>query len=213
MTMNRNDTMIKVWDPAVRVFHWALVAAFAIAWLTAEEAQPLHQLAGYAAAALVAFRLDWGITGTHYARFAQFVRSPASVVAYLRLMIRGEEPRYIGHNPAGAAMIVVLLGTLSVTAWTGWQMTHGLPVATEQAAPVVQILQDDDDHEDRFDERNDHSGPAGIKELHEASANLLLLLVLLHLGGVMLASLRHNENLARSMLTGAKAAPQPGDIA
>ena len=78
----------RVWDLAVRLFHWSLVASFAVAWISAEEWQDLHLWAGYAAAALVAFRLVWGLAGTRYARFRQFVRRPRVVVAYPRMPSR-----------------------------------------------------------------------------------------------------------------------------
>lgn len=108
--------MIRVWDLLVRVLHWGLVAAFALAWLTAEENEGLHELAGYAVLALIAVRVVWGFVGSRYARFRQFVRGPGTFVDYLREAIRGREPRYIGHNPAGAVMIVALLLTMSATA-------------------------------------------------------------------------------------------------
>ena len=49
---------VKVWDPLVRIFHWALVASFAVAFLVGEERdlRTLHLWAGYSAAALVALR-------------------------------------------------------------------------------------------------------------------------------------------------------------
>ena len=72
----------KVWDPLVRVFHWSLVASFAVAWLTADEVQSLHEWAGYAAAALIGFRLLYGLVGPRYARFSQFVRGPKTTVDY-----------------------------------------------------------------------------------------------------------------------------------
>ncbi len=74
----RTSGKVRVWDPLVRVFHWGLVAAFATAWLTADELQPVHEIAGYAVAGLVAFRLIWGLVGSRYARFAQFLKGPAT---------------------------------------------------------------------------------------------------------------------------------------
>ncbi|WP_212525472.1 cytochrome b/b6 domain-containing protein [Actibacterium sp. MT2.3-13A] len=208
--------MIRVWDPLVRVFHWSLVAAFAVAWLSAEEVQPLHEWAGYVVAALIAVRVVWGVVGSRYARFSQFVCGPGKVVDYLRAMLGGHEPRYIGHNPAGAAMILAILITLSGTAFTGWLMEED---AERQAviSALPQIVAPAYADEERSGERGERGengeGPDGpLKEVHEVFANLMLLLVGLHVGGVVLASMRHRENLARAMITGEKRAPEPGDI-
>ncbi|HVI31034.1 cytochrome b/b6 domain-containing protein [Phenylobacterium sp.] len=174
---------IRVWDPLVRLFHWSLAASFAVAWLTADAWEDLHRWAGYAAAALIVFRLVWGLVGPRYARFRQFVRRPGATAAYLAAMLQGREPRHLGHNPAGAAMIVALLAVLGVTALTGWLYTT-----------------------DAF------WGAEWVEETHEAAASLMLLLVIGHIAGVTLASLRHRENLASAMLTGRKRAPSPADI-
>lgn len=202
---------VRVWDPLLRLFHWSLVAAFATAWLTADDMQPMHEIAGYAVAGLVAFRLLWGLAGSHYARFAQFLKGPAATLAYLGSMVRGSERRHIGHNPAGAAMVVVLLATLSGTAFTGWLLESPGRLALLPAMPaiVAPAWADDDGRE------GDDGGEVGdtLKEIHEALANLLLLLVALHVAGVVLASFRHHENLARAMITGTKRAAGPDDIA
>jgi cytochrome b len=205
--------MVRVWDPVVRVFHWGLVAAFATAWLTADELQPVHEIAGYTVAGLLAFRIIWGLVGSRYARFAQFLKGPGETLAYLGDMTRGRERRYLGHNPAGAAMIVALLVTLSGTAFTGWLMEDEARVAMLPAMPsiVAPALADDDGDEREYGARGDVEGP--LKEVHETLANLMLLLAALHVGGVVLASFRHHENLARAMVTGDKRGPGPGDIA
>ncbi len=203
---------VRVWDPLIRFFHWGLVAAFAVAWITAEEIQPVHEVAGYVVAGLVAFRLVWGLVGSRYARFTQFIKGPGATLSYIGDMVNGKERRYLGHNPAGAAMIVALLAALSGTALTGWLMEEPERMAMLPAMPqiVAPAFADEDGEHEGYGERE---GESPLGEVHEVFANLLLLLVALHVAGVVLASFRHRENLARAMVTGDKRAPEPGDIA
>lgn len=204
----------RVWDPLVRVFHWSLVAAFAVAWLSAEELSTVHEISGYVVAGLVAFRLVWGLVGSRYARFAQFLKGPAATLGYVGDMVRGGERRYLGHNPAGAAMIVALLLALSGTAFTGWLMEEPERVAMLPELPQIVAPAWADDDGDEYGEHGERGEADGVlKEVHETLANLLLLLVALHVAGVVLASFRHHENLARAMVTGEKRAPGPDDVA
>lgn len=177
------EQTVKIWDPIVRLFHWSLVVSFAVAWLTADEWDRLHEWAGYAAAALIGFRLMWGLVGPRYARFSQFVRSPSEVAAYVRATIKGKEPRYLGHNPAGGLMIMGLIVAMAGTAATGWMLTL-----------------------DAF------WGAEWVEEAHEVLANLMLFMVAGHLAGVVFASLRHKENLVRAMISGRKRAAEPSDV-
>lgn len=204
---------VRVWDPLVRVFHWSLVAAFAVAWLSAEELSTVHEVSGYVVAGLVALRLVWGLVGSRYARFARFLKGPVATLSYIGEMARGKERRYLGHNPAGAAMIVALLVTLAGTAFSGWLLEQPDRVAMLPDLPqIVAPARADDDGDARG-----FSGSGGVEsalaDLHETLANLMLLLAALHVGGVVLASFRHHENLVRAMVTGDKRAPGPGDIA
>ena len=205
------DATVRVWDPLVRLFHWSLVAAVATAWLTADEVQPVHEVAGYTVAGLVAFRLVWGFAGSRYARFAQFVKGPGATLAYLGAMLRGKERRHLGHNPAGAAMVLALLLTLSGTAFTGWLMADPTRVALLPTLPQIVAPAWADEDGDEYGEGREAEGP--LKDIHETRANLLLLLIAAHVGGVVLASVRHRENLARAMVTGRKRAAGPDDIA
>jgi cytochrome b len=173
----------RVWDPFVRIFHWSLVASFAVAWIAGDDWKALHIWAGYAASALIAMRIAWGVVGTRYARFSQFVRSPLAVASYLRDVITGREARYLGHNPAGGAMIMALLVTLTGLCLSGWLLTTDA-----------------------------YFGSEFMEDLHEMLVNVALALVGLHVAGVALASLRHRENLARAMVTGTKRGPASGDI-
>lgn len=113
---------ILVWDMPTRVFHWSLATCFAIAWLTAEsEAYALvHQISGYLFAALIGFRLVWGFAGSRHARFAGFLRSPATTLRYLGVYLKGKPEHTIGHNPLGAVAIVLMLALGLGIGVTGW---------------------------------------------------------------------------------------------
>lgn len=168
----------RVWDPLVRVLHWTFALGCAAAFLT-DEMRTAHLVVGYTVLAAVALRILWGFLGRGHARFAAFVRGPREVLAYLAAMLRGEEPYHEGHNPLGAVMIVTLLLLLTVIGVSGWMQTL-----------------------DAF------WGEEWVEELHARSADLLLWIVPLHVGGVIFASLRHRENLVKAMITGRKP-PRP----
>lgn len=173
--LNTTDGKIKVWDPAVRIFHWSLVTLFALAWVSAEEWDSLHRWSGYVIAGLVLFRLFWGVVGTRYARFSQFVTGPVKTMIYLKDMILLKEKPSLGHNPAGAWMIMGLLFFLLATAGSGWILEQTTWEASEW-----------------------------LEEVHEALAEGMLVLIALHVAGVLWASWRHGENLILSMLHGKK---------
>jgi cytochrome b len=109
----------RVWDPFVRIFHWGLAVAVLVAFLTEDDLLGLHTWAGYTVIGLIAVRILWGVIGPDHARFADFVRGPRATLAYLGDVLRGHPARYLGHNPAGAAMVIALIGGLIATALTG----------------------------------------------------------------------------------------------
>ncbi|WP_114969689.1 cytochrome b/b6 domain-containing protein [Rhodoferax ferrireducens] len=122
MTESTAKTKILVWDAPVRVFHWLMVLSFAGAYLTAESERwrLVHVTLGYTLGGLVAFRILWGLMGTRHARFVSFVRGPAAVIRYVRAMLAGEPGHHVGHNPAGALAIVLLLLSSIAIVTTGW---------------------------------------------------------------------------------------------
>ncbi|GAB4348263.1 MAG: cytochrome b/b6 domain-containing protein [Gammaproteobacteria bacterium] len=180
---------IKVWDPLVRIFHWSLAITFFVCFVTEDEWLRLHVVSGYLIGALVAFRLLWGVIGTKHARFTDFVKSPAEVRRYLGDILRFRPRRYIGHNPAGGAMVIALLASLSVVVLTGL-VVYGVEEGAGPLASWASALS--------------HGAGEFLEEIHEFFANLSLFLVMLHLGGVLLASLQHGENLVAAMVTGRK---------
>jgi cytochrome b len=183
-----NQDEVKVWDPFVRIFHWLLVLSFTVAWLSGEELETLHAWAGYAVTGLVLLRLVWGFIGPRHARFIDFVYRPAEIRAYLGDTLRLRPRRYLGHNPAGGAMILLMLVMLLATALTG-MACYGVE---EGAGPLAMLSG-----------MSAASGEA-FEELHEFFANLMLLLVLVHIAGVLVESLIHHESLVRAMFTGRK---------
>lgn len=113
---------ILVWDLPTRIGHWLLVASFALAWLTGESEtfRLVHMAAGYVMAAVLAYRIFWGIAGSRYARFTSFLFSPRQALDYLAGLLRGEKSHWVGHNPAGSYAIYFLILLGFATAGSGW---------------------------------------------------------------------------------------------
>ena len=114
--------VVLVWDFPVRVFHWLLVVSFAGAWLTSESEalQMFHYAFGYSACILVLFRIFWGLVGTRYARFSQFIKGPKETLHHLYSLLTGKQHPDLGHNPAGALAIISLMGLILLIGLTGY---------------------------------------------------------------------------------------------
>ena len=181
MTTPPEPQKVPVWDLFVRVFHWSLVASFATAYLSTEHIDWVHKGAGYLALVLIAARCVWGFTApSPHARFAGFVPTPNRLWAYLRQLVRGREPRYLGHNPAGAVMILYLLVAVVVIGVTGHLMTT-----------------------DAF------WGDELVETLHVTTVDITLIAVIVHVSANLSESIRHRENMFKAMVTGEKNAPEP----
>ncbi len=174
--MTTPTAQVLVWDRFVRVFHWSLVTSFATAYLVTEHIGLVHKGAGYLALGLIAARTVWGfIAPGPHARFASFVPTPSGLWHYLRLLVKGREPRHLGHNPAGAVMIVYLLGATLTIGVTGHLMTT-----------------------DAF------WGNDLVETLHTGTVDVTLIAILVHVGANLYESLRHRENMFKAMFTGRK---------
>jgi len=166
---------VKVWDIALRLFHWSLVSAYVLAWLSADEWDRFHNQVGYVVAALIGLRIIWGLVGSTHARFSDFIYKPSTVLRYLRDSLVGKARRYIGHNPAGGAMVAVLLLSLIGVTVSGIAMTSNM-----------------------------FWGSEWVEDIHELFANMTLALVALHILGVIYSGYEHRENLVKAMITGFK---------
>ena len=175
---NRNPSTVKAWDPLVRIFHWSLVLGFVLAYATEDDWMSLHIWAGYAVSML----------GTRNARFLTFVKSPALVMRHLRDMSMLRPAHYLGHNPVAAVMVIALLVSIGLAAFSGVAL-----IASDGQGPLAGTLFASIDGET-------------VKEIHEFFANFSLLLVFAHVAGVIVSSFLEGENLARAMITGRKKA-------
>jgi cytochrome b len=166
---------ILVWDWPVRIGHWLLVGAFALAWITgeSEEWRLVHAYAGGTVVGVVLFRVLWGFVGTRHARFTSFVRGPGAVLDYVFGLLAGKETGYAGHNAAGGWAIVALLALGLLSGASGWLTYQEI-------------------------------GGEFFEEVHEVLTAAMLAVAALHVAGVAVSSLAHRENLPRAMLTGLK---------
>jgi cytochrome b len=184
----QSEEFITVWDLPLRLFHWLLVIAYFVAYATEDEWLNVHVWAGYLVLGLLIFRLIWGFVGGQYARFNNFLCSPMQSIAYIKDLMQSKAKRYIGHNPAGSAMIVLLLLSLSMTVVTGLAV-YG---ADKDAGPLAFL---------------DAGYAHLLEEIHELFANFSLMLVIVHVIGVVVESYIHRENLAGAMFHGNKKRP------
>ena len=165
---------VKVWSPGIRILHWLLTLGLIISFLTGDDVMRLHFWAGHGILALVLVRAVMGLYGSHHVCFETFVPTPSELLRYFRDLKNGTARRYLGHDPAGGAMIATLLTTVLLTVGSGLG-TYYVP-ALEEA----------------------------LEEIHEVLATITLVLVIVHVVGVSVSSYLQGENLIAGMISGWK---------
>jgi len=168
-----------VWDPFVRVFHWSLVVAFAVAFYThaSEWDRLIHVSAGYVAGGLLLARIIWGLMKTGYASFDSFPLDPIQATKHICHVLKGNAKRYVGHNPAGSLVIYAMLVTGLTAVGSGW-LVYNEGWLIDQ--------------------------PEFFQTLHQYSTWGWLILVFMHVTGVLAESVVHKDNLILAMITGCK---------
>jgi cytochrome b len=185
--MNR----ILVWDLPLRTFHWLLVSLVVVSVISANiggNAMQIHMLSGYSILALLLFRILWGFLGGTHARFASFVRSPAAVIGYLRALKRNHAEQHLGHNPAGAWSVILMLLALLAQVGTGLFANDDISTEGPLAKLVSKALSD------------------RLTGIHHLNLWLLFGLIGLHLSAIAFYFFHKRENLVKPMLTGFKEA-------
>jgi cytochrome b len=168
-------TRHRVWDPAIRLFHWSLVAAFVANALFTDPERSTHRWVGYAVIGLLAFRVIWGLIGTRHARFADFPPSISASLGQIGDMAAGRRAVHVGHSPLGALMIYNLLAALIGIAATGYMMTTLTWFGVEW-----------------------------VEEAHELLVTWAEVSVVAHVLAVVVESRRLRVNLPKAMVTGYK---------
>ncbi len=215
-----NKKQVVVWDRFVRFFHWSLVLLISLAYMTGDSKGLLHKYIGTAILGLVVIRIFWGFWGTEYALFSNFICSPFKALTYLQELATGKPTHSVGHNPAAAWMILLLLVSSIIICLTGYAAwaTKGQNQLLRVGTPfsiVKNVYADDNRNEQHGDkhkgrerhtsrEKEDNESDSVWSDIHEMSAEFMLILICLHVVGVAVSSRMHNENLVRSMLTGKK---------
>lgn len=180
----------RIWDPALRAFHWSLAALVIANWLLGKlgpSDMTLHFWLGYAILGLLAFRLVWGLVGPGPARFACFVRGPRAVLGYLREMPRARPSHWPGHSPVGALAVLAMLGVLILQGTTG---LFADPDDYINVGPLASRVGSD-------------TSRAALR-WHHRGADLILALVVLHVAVIAFYRLWKREDLVRPMITGWK---------
>ena len=169
------STSVSVWDWPLRLWHWTLATFVVVAWFTPNAYDSLHRVAGYTVIGLLIFRVGWGFLGSRHSRFRRLVARLRAFPPYLWGLRKGRTGRYLGLNPAGAAMLVALLLALTVSAVTG--------------AMQVTVT---------------FFGVWWVEDSHTYSSDAVMILVILHVIGTLLMSILQRENLPLAMITGRK---------
>jgi len=193
------------WDPVVKITHWAIVTAIIANALFTEEGSGVHIWVGYSLAAILVFRLLWGLIGPPEARFSAFPPSPRRALAHLRDIRVGKKEIHHSHNPLGALMAYAIWSMLGVIIASGVAMARPPSTAfLDRAAPPGEVSRQlvvergDRDHND---ERNDTREEDGVwEEVHETAVNLLYVLIALHIAGVAFETRRNGREILLAML-------------
>jgi len=180
---------VPVWDFPTRVFHWTLAVAVVVSYATGGEEGVwfvVHTVSGYVVALLLAFRLVWGFVGSVHSRFSDFVYSRRSVRDYVRQLLRLAPPRFVGHNPLGGWMVILMLAVLAGTVVTGL-FSGDDDGGAGILLPLIAAPRGE-----------------GLAEVHEFFGDFIIVLATIHVLAVFVDWFLTGDNLVKAMITGRK---------
>lgn len=184
---------VRVWDLPTRLFHWTLVLLIVLLYASGEYDlldMRWHFWAGYATLALIAFRVLWGLIGSQTSRFAEFLRGPTAVFAYIRSLRSGARAG-VGHNPLGGWSVLALLLCVLLQAVSGL------------------FASDDIDNEGPLVAHVSNYTVKWMTRVHNWNQTLLLTLIGVHIGAVLVYLLVKHDNLVGPMFSGLRRVAEP----
>jgi cytochrome b len=153
---------------SIRFYHAALAVLTLLSYITGELGL-VHAWLGYGVGAVILFRLLWAAVGSRQVGLSRFHPSFDG----LRI------DNFVNHPAISKTLILGIAVCLVLTVGTGVAIDQGRSIGIADASFISQAYADDDDAGERGYEDEEEGI---LTEAHEVVANLLLLLVGMHIG-------------------------------
>ena len=170
-----------VYDLPTRLFHWLFAFFFLTSFVigkTVDDESLLysyHMISGLMMTFLILLRIVWGISGTQHARFSSFALNPKDLIGYFKGILTGSHQKWSGHNPASSWAAIAMMALGLGLGLTGYQMAQS------------------------------SMNKENLEDIHELFGNVFILVVIGHITGIVLHTIRHKEMIGLSMVDGKKA--------
>jgi len=182
---------VLAWDLPTRIAKWLLALLVGLAFASryyGDDALIWHQWNGLAILVVIVFRLLWGFLGGSTARFASFLHGPAAAFAYAASLLRGRPQHFLGHNPLGGWMVIVLLAVVAAQALTGLFTTDDITVY----GPMTNVASDET--------------ISRASAWHQRIYPVLIILIAIHVVVNLIYALFGRDRLLTAMINGRKPA-------
>lgn len=184
--MNENETV--VWSRFARFLHWSIAIAFVTLISTGFlHMIDLHKPVGLATLVLIIMRIIYGFKTRGYNRFSAMLYTPAQSFRYLVSIVKGNPEKFTGHNPLASPVMLGIIWGIFINALSGVTMA------------VLENMTDSDPTNEQY-----IATAESIETIHESISIFIAVLVALHFIGLIVHTIVHKENIAKSMITGKK---------
>ena len=144
-----------------------------------------HRRIGEFVLLLIVFRILWSFVGSSNSRLLPLLAHPLRAFTHLKHLLSGTVPQERGHNAAG-----------------GWAVLAMLLMISFQAISGLFIADEDELIEGAFYGLIDYDLSEQLLYLHQLNAELLMVIVGVHVLMVLFYLFRAGQNLITPMITG-----------